>query len=565
MVAGDFALWNSALDGWSAYAFEDFFAGPYPATTGCVSLPGVLSLLSGAITLELSNGGCTVFDGTSAFDAADGSIPQGETLTLRFAPPIRAFYSPYGSLAVDEQVTLHLLGGGGLDETLISPPSFHGNLGRGFGFVSSRPVDTIEISSSEEGHTLLGYFVGLVASDQSITSPGGFPCSNAPCDFAFAFDPYRPGTFVTPSAGTGDLSSWPEVGFETGIAAGDAICEHWANEAGFPVPQRFVAFLGVGDTDPLCRVLGLTGRISEECDGAVPAPRRARWWRVDGLPWGAPLDGNELATVRPSLDANGDRVEDRYFTAWQPVGATCGNWTSTAGGTNFGNPSAMDGSWLFEGGTLCSSEHRLLCVERALGLLFPPEAAAGRTAFVSVANGTGNIPSWPEADPAATSGLDAADSICESEAEAAGLAAPSSFRAWLSTSEQDAVDRLTEPGAYVRTDGVLVATSIPDLVDGLVETGIARYAGGGFATSLAVWTGTSASGVFSGMGCGDWESTAGEGRAGSTARANGDWTDQRNLGCSFEAHLFCVSDAVAPLFADGFESGSLSAWSQSVP
>ncbi|MEO8195227.1 MAG: hypothetical protein ABI689_00745 [Thermoanaerobaculia bacterium] len=564
-VSGDFSLWSSAAETWHAIAFEDYYIGDYFGT-GCISPAGPLTLTDtrGDITLEVSDGSCPAIDGTSTPGfGVDGSIPQGATLTLTFENPIHGFYSPYGSLAVDKQITLHLLGAG-VDETLTSPPSLHSTLGKGFGFVSEKPVGQIVISSNEAGQAVLGYFVGLVASDQTIVQPDGFPCPNATCDFAVAYQLHRPRTFVTPTVGPGDLSQWDEAGVATGLAAGDAICAYWAEQAGYRVPQRFIAFLGYGTTDPLCRVVGLAGSWNGGLCSGIPIPSRlARWWRVDGLPWGTSAGGPN--NLRPSLDVDGSRVDETYFTGWHPAPTlSCSDWTSAAGGANVGDPNSIAGSWVSTFTDSCAVDHPLLCVERALGLPIPAESAAGRSTFVTRAAGPGDILSWPEADPLATTGLEAADSICQGEAATAGLAEPASFRAWLSTSAQNALDRLTE-GPFVRPDGILVAASIADLVDGHIETGIARYADQGGAIGLTAWTGTSATGSFAGTSCGAWDSLTGEGRAGSTAFADGRWTDQRQLLCNFDAHLLCMSDAASVLFADGFEISDTSAWSATVP
>lgn len=56
---------------------------------------------------------------------------------------------------------------------------------------------------------------------------------------------WSPGSlaFVTSSAGSGDLSSWPEAGGAAGIEAADNVCRNLAAEAHLPAPESFVAWI----------------------------------------------------------------------------------------------------------------------------------------------------------------------------------------------------------------------------------------------------------------------------------------------------------------------------------
>lgn len=567
-VSDDFQWWQSAAEVYEAASFEVYFGSNAPYVgSGCLFLSGGgpgpvrLDLTHGQMVLSLPGQDCPVYDGTSMDGVgADGWIPQGQVLILEFDPPIHGFYAPFGSLAADETVGLRLLGEQGLDQTLTSLPSTNGTFGRGFGFMSEQPVQRIEVSSSEAGTVLLGHFVGVTR--ETITRPGLQPCVSAPCDFAVAHALHRPLAFLTPATGTADLDSWAlGPGFETGLAAGDAICAYWAEQAGYRLPNRFIALLGAGSSDGLCRAAGLTGAygsLPSQCGGMPVHPSRGRWWRVDGQPWAAPFEGSGYPR-RPLLDVAGDRTTELHFTGVLPNGS-CGEWTDAdnPSGTSVGNPNAVDLYWLDQGGTACNAQRRLLCVETALGLPFPDESAHGRPVFVTRATGPGDLRAWEEADPLASDGVAAADSVCAAEALAAGLPDPDAFRAWLSTSSADAIARLTHDGRYVRTDGVAVAASPADLVDGLVDTGIARHADGGEASSLNVWTGTLADGSFTGSSCGDW--TIGENTAiahtGSSGQADAGWTSFSSAACQNDLHLYCVSDAIhdPAVFADGFEA-----------
>lgn len=109
--------------------------------------------------------------------------------------------------------------------------------------------------------------------------------------------------------------------------------------------------------------------------------------------------------------------------------------------------------------------------------------AAPRLAFVTSTWGNGNLSSWPGA--AGATGLDAADAICQTKAQAANLPEPQAFVAWLSDRDNDAYCRLLglggkradncgsnavlpEAGPWVRTDGLPFADSLSALVSGRV-------------------------------------------------------------------------------------------------
>jgi hypothetical protein len=60
--------------------------------------------------------------------------------------------------------------------------------------------------------------------------------------------------FITSISGTGNLSSWPQAGGASGLAAGDAICKSAAAAGGLPDPASFVAWLSTATTDARDRV-----------------------------------------------------------------------------------------------------------------------------------------------------------------------------------------------------------------------------------------------------------------------------------------------------------------------
>lgn len=60
--------------------------------------------------------------------------------------------------------------------------------------------------------------------------------------------------FITSTSGSGNLASWPGAAGQSGLAAGDAICQSAAEESGLPDPSSFVAWLSTSSADARDRV-----------------------------------------------------------------------------------------------------------------------------------------------------------------------------------------------------------------------------------------------------------------------------------------------------------------------
>jgi hypothetical protein len=88
--------------------------------------------------------------------------------------------------------------------------------------------------------------------------------------------------FVTSVRGSGDLSTWPDAGLNTGLAAADAICQARATAGSLPNAMRFKAWIST-QTSPVY------DRITS--DGP--------WVRLDGL---------------PIADSNADLFDREFFT-----------------------------------------------------------------------------------------------------------------------------------------------------------------------------------------------------------------------------------------------------------
>ena len=154
-------------------------------------------------------------------------------------------------------------------------------------------------------------------------------------------------------------------------------------------------------------------------------------------------------------------------------------------------------------------------------------------------------------------GLAGADQKCQARAEAAGLP-KNTYKAWLSTSSVNAIDRLGSARGWVRVDGKPFADTKADISIGKIFYPPRVDELGNYDNSSGhVWTATLPNGTgHPALGsCSSWEvstiSTVGEiGWSDSTA---GMFTDSGSKSCSDTARLYCfgidknVKVTVAPM------------------
>jgi hypothetical protein len=395
--------------------------------------------------------------------------------------------------------------------------------------------------------------------------------------FASSQDPWR--IFVTSVTGTGDLSSWPGAQGNSGLAAADAICRARADIAGLANPANFVAWMSDSSNDAYCRVHGLSGLVSGNCGETYLPIYGGFWLRTDGLPFTGHI-GDLVEPAAASavlypvlLNEFGNRNGSTYFTATDADGelsdasaATCSDWSAADSQmVAVGSPTRTTWSWSSYATSMCSSQRALLCIEIGGVGDLPPYHSGGAVAFVTSADWTGNLGSWPEAGGA--SGLAAGDAICQHLAADAGLDEPDGFKAWLSDGATDAIDRFTYDGPWIRVDGVRIADSLADLVDGELFSALNVKEDGKYLGNYRAWTGTSTSGVATGDHCDGWTSADGldEGTQGIVNDSSEDWTEGSASSCSNSGQrLYCFSQTATVIFVDGFESAGSTAWSLSV-
>jgi hypothetical protein len=179
----------------------------------------------------------------------------------------------------------------------------------------------------------------------------------------------------------------------------------------------------------------------------------------------------------------------------------------------------------------------------------------GRLCFAgtchSTADGTAEVPNYVFVTSAKVSPVfetvDAADAICGNAASAVPL--PGHFRAWLSTSEIDARDRLQGARGWIRTDGAPFADTVEDVTLGRLfhPASLDEH---GSPTSGLVVTGTGVDGRADATRlCDDWSGGAsGTAIAGTTDGTTGVWTSFTTIPCGEEARLYCFGiDHFAPV------------------
>lgn len=382
--------------------------------------------------------------------------------------------------------------------------------------------------------------------------------------------------FVTSVTGNGNLSTWPDAGGQSGLAAGDAICQARAVAAGLPNASGYRAWLSSAAADAYCRLHGFSGQRAANCGQPSLPAAAGPWRRRDGLPFGEAitelLPPDQLVYFPVRQDEFGAPVSGLAWTGTNASGAyqatACADWTSAAPAT-FGFVGSTDrtsGGWGTAGNGSCSLPmHRLICLESGVGDPLPAIAGWGRRAFLSSALGTGELGSWPQAG--GQTGVAAGDAICQSLAAAASLPYPASFKAWLSDGAVDARDRFVHDGPWMRLDRAQVASGVADLTDASLASSINLTEAGEYRANYNVWTGTDAAGLALPERCNDWTdgTVVLSGRGGSAHSANALWTTAFGPACDFaSSHLYCLQD-LPLVFGDGFESGDTAVWSSSVP
>ena len=294
-----------------------------------------------------------------------GGTPFGPGLPSLLDPFFAAILPP----RIDETgATVHVSYWTGTEVNgAVQGAGFHcGNWGSTSGFGTSGMSDTVG-----------GSWINIGGSGCSVTD------HHLLCLQPGAGDPLSPFAnwgrlaFVTSAAGSGNLSSWPEAGGQSGLAAGDAICTQLATAAGLPEPASFKAWLSTGTVDARDRFVN---------DGP--------WMRLDRARLAADLtdltDG--LLNTGLDLDENGVIVAATAVWTGTSVSGTadtdrCSDWASASASAmgDGGMTEYAEAHWTaFVSRTCDTATNRLYCLQD-LPLVFGDGFESGNTAAWSVA------------------------------------------------------------------------------------------------------------------------------------------------------------------------------------
>lgn len=165
--------WQALAQGSVALAFDEFAPGIVNGTGCLLESPALIELEEGFVALDRADASgsplCAITDGSTPTAVADAQLgPIGTPLTLTFDPPVVAFYTYYGSLSSGTTANLIAYAGEELVATFTSASAPTDVLATGHGFVSTRPIDRVEVKPNTDPNVVLGAFVGLNANDQSL-------------------------------------------------------------------------------------------------------------------------------------------------------------------------------------------------------------------------------------------------------------------------------------------------------------------------------------------------------------------------------------------------------------
>ncbi len=365
--------------------------------------------------------------------------------------------------------------------------------------------------------------------------------------------------FVTEGAGNGVIASWAGESSDP-LEAADELCNAEAQAAG--LRGDFAAYLAIGGaapTDATCRVVGHHGIYADDCGlDAIRGDDKAIVG-VDGRPIAQGADGLAAEDFRSPLRFHADGTLAEGASVWLgtnrsgEVDQTCEDWTSVSSGQDGDSARDIDGRVL-DGNipTECDTVQSLVCMQLPDASSFgvaDRHRRQGLTAFVSVTAEDGSF-----------GGLAGADEVCQADAEAAGLANPERFVAYLSDSDDDAACRIrggsgkqaegctffTEPPAdhpgWVALDGSPVAAGPDAITASALEMPLNVDANGDIVnTNQEMWSGSLMDGTGMDATCIDWTSTSiyvngARGYAGSTGEQ---WVQRGPSLCFQYRRFYC--------------------------
>lgn len=244
-----------------------------------------------------------------------------------------------------------------------------------------------------------------------------------------------------------------------------------------------------------------------------------------------------------SMGADGSGDEAPADTVHEPCSTGTNTTTTTSGGTSTGESGETSSTG--DSVTSGSTAHMSICGD---GVVDGDETcddmndvpddgckacARDSVVFISSQRYDGNV-----------DGLAGADQRCRMLAALAGLSRFDTFRAWLSTPEMAAADRLLQSrGRYVLVNGLVVAENWTGLASGTLLHPIDVDENSQTQDSVAR-TGTKYDGLpaFGSEFCANWTSGSGDlhGGDGISSMVDVTWSFFNHGPCNNDLHLYCI-------------------------
>jgi hypothetical protein len=219
---------------------------------------------------------------------------------------------------------------------------------------------------------------------------------------------------------------------------------------------------------------------------------------------------------------------------------TCADWTAGTG-ASFGEQGLSiggAGAWSDDAvETDCLASAHFYCFDTSHISALTVTPTPGRVAFVSI----GSL--------ATSMGVSGADTLCQSEASAAGLANSTQFLALLSTSTASAASRFdlsATSAPYVRPDGIEIADAQTLVSGATLSSGIWQHADGTYVSEFAasVWTGSTSPNVTGTLAttCEDWNTLNGAdtGSEGVSNVTDTWWNSGATTSCGEALPVYCL-------------------------
>ncbi len=271
------------------------------------------------------------------------------------------------------------------------------------------------------------------------------------------------------------------------IDAADALCNARAQSA--QLPGIYKAWLSTSTVNAKDRFAGARG-----------------WVRMDGKPvfdqiadvtnnvLFYPVVFDELGVSYASSNAE-YAVTGTLESGVVSVNKNCSDWTNMSGASvaQAGELTQTVMRWTNSTQVACNAPARIYClgIDKNAALTITP--MAGPLAFVSSP--------W-----ANNTGVAGADTLCQNDANAAGLVG--TFIALLTTTTMLAGNRFNQTGdIWVRLDGIPITASRARLYSGFLDAPVSLTANKTYVSDLT-WNGGALSGVSANTTCQDWSTSA---------------------------------------------------------